>query len=62
MDKVHSIKDPNGLRIRELMAKGLVSVDGRVKNPGVHLAPAGITIQELIDDFLQEACWMGEFI
>ena len=27
------------------------SVSGRVKNPGVHLAPAGITVQELIDDF-----------
>jgi NADH:ubiquinone oxidoreductase subunit F (NADH-binding) len=27
------------------------SVSGRVKNPGVHLAPAGITIQELIDEY-----------
>ena len=27
------------------------SVSGRVKNPGVKLAPAGITIQELIDDY-----------
>ena len=27
------------------------SVSGRVKNPGVHFAPAGITIQELIDDY-----------
>ena len=38
---------------KELMAKGLrsFSVSGRVKNPGVHLAPAGITVQELIDDF-----------
>src|SRR5690606_17252829 len=27
------------------------SVSGRVKNPGVHLAPAGITIQQLIDDY-----------
>jgi formate dehydrogenase len=26
------------------------SVSGRVKNPGVHLAPAGISVQELIDD------------
>lgn len=26
------------------------SVSGRVKNPGVHLAPAGITLQELIDE------------
>ncbi len=33
--------------------KGLrsFSVSGRVKNPGVHLAPAGITIKELIDEF-----------
>ena len=33
--------------------KGLrsFSVSGRVKNPGVKLAPAGITIQELIDEF-----------
>lgn len=27
------------------------SVSGRVKKPGVHLAPAGITIRELIDEF-----------
>ncbi len=27
------------------------SVSGRVKNPGVKVAPAGITIQELIDDY-----------
>ncbi len=27
------------------------SVSGRVKKPGVHLAPAGITVQELIDDY-----------
>ncbi|HEY1758277.1 MAG TPA: NAD(P)H-dependent oxidoreductase subunit E [Bryobacteraceae bacterium] len=33
--------------------KGLrsFSVSGRVKNPGVHLAPAGITLQELVDEF-----------
>ncbi|MGE4242120.1 MAG: NADH-ubiquinone oxidoreductase-F iron-sulfur binding region domain-containing protein [Ramlibacter sp.] len=33
--------------------KGLrsFSVSGRVKHPGVKLAPAGITIQELIDEF-----------
>jgi formate dehydrogenase len=33
--------------------KGLrsFSVSGRVANPGVHLAPAGITLQELIDEF-----------
>ncbi|HHN73163.1 MAG TPA: NADH-quinone oxidoreductase subunit F, partial [Thermopetrobacter sp.] len=27
------------------------SLSGRVKNPGVHLAPAGITLRELIDEF-----------
>jgi formate dehydrogenase len=27
------------------------SVSGRVANPGVHLAPAGITVRELIDEF-----------
>jgi NADH:ubiquinone oxidoreductase subunit F (NADH-binding) len=27
------------------------SVSGRVKNPGVKLAPAGTTVQELIDDY-----------
>ena len=33
--------------------KGLrsFSVSGRVKNPGVHLAPAGITVKELIEEF-----------
>ncbi|MDQ9172423.1 NAD(P)H-dependent oxidoreductase subunit E [Oxalobacteraceae bacterium R-40] len=33
--------------------KGLrsYSVSGRVKNPGVKLAPAGVTIQELIDEY-----------
>jgi len=33
--------------------KGLrsFSVSGRVKKPGVHLAPAGITVRELIDEF-----------
>jgi formate dehydrogenase len=33
--------------------KGLrsFSVSGRVKKPGVHIAPAGITIQQLIDEF-----------
>jgi formate dehydrogenase len=33
--------------------KGLrsFSVSGRVKTPGVHLAPAGITLQELVDEF-----------
>jgi formate dehydrogenase beta subunit len=33
--------------------KGLrsFSVSGRVRNPGVHLAPAGITVRELIDEF-----------
>jgi formate dehydrogenase len=27
------------------------SVSGRVKKPGVHLAPAGITLRELVDEF-----------
>ena len=33
--------------------KGLrsFSVSGRVKSPGVHLAPAGITVRELIDEY-----------
>lgn len=33
--------------------KGLrsFSVSGRIKKPGVHLAPAGITIRELIDEY-----------
>jgi formate dehydrogenase len=33
--------------------KGLrsFSVSGRVRKPGVHLAPAGITVQELIDEY-----------
>jgi formate dehydrogenase beta subunit len=33
--------------------KGLrsFSVSGRVKSPGVHLAPAGITVKELIDEY-----------
>ena len=33
--------------------KGLrsFSVSGRVKNPGMHLAPAGITVKELIEEF-----------
>jgi formate dehydrogenase len=33
--------------------KGLrsFSVSGRVKRPGVHLAPAGITLRELVDEF-----------
>ena len=33
--------------------KGLrsFSVSGRVKKPGVHLAPAGITVQELIEEY-----------
>ncbi len=33
--------------------KGLrsFSVSGRVANPGVHLAPAGITVRELIDEY-----------
>ena len=33
--------------------KGLrsFSVSGRVKKPGVHLAPAGITVKELVDEY-----------
>jgi formate dehydrogenase beta subunit len=33
--------------------KGLrsFSVSGRVKKPGVHLAPAGVTLQQLVDEF-----------
>jgi formate dehydrogenase len=33
--------------------KGLrsFSVSGRIKKPGVHLAPAGITVQKLIDEY-----------
>ena len=33
--------------------KGLrsFSVSGRVKNPGVHLAPAGITLQQLVEEY-----------
>ncbi len=33
--------------------KGLrsFSVSGRVKNPGVHLAPAGISVRELVDEY-----------
>jgi formate dehydrogenase beta subunit len=33
--------------------KGLrsFSVSGRVKKPGVHLAPAGVTVKELIDEY-----------
>jgi formate dehydrogenase len=33
--------------------KGLrsFSVSGRVRTPGVHLAPAGITLQELVDEY-----------
>ena len=38
--------------------KGLrsFSVSGRVKRPGVHLAPAGITVKELIDEFCGGMC------
>jgi formate dehydrogenase beta subunit len=53
--------------VREIVAKGTewftssgrhgrtgmrsFSVSGRVKNPGVHFVPAGITLQELIDEY-----------
>ncbi|MTI08637.1 NADH-ubiquinone oxidoreductase-F iron-sulfur binding region domain-containing protein [Curvivirga aplysinae] len=39
----HGANDRKGLRS--------FSVSGRVKEPGVKLAPAGITIQQLIDDY-----------
>jgi formate dehydrogenase len=39
----HGRHDRKGLRS--------FSVSGRVKNPGVHLAPAGITLQELVDEY-----------
>ncbi|MDO8298139.1 NAD(P)H-dependent oxidoreductase subunit E [Lacisediminimonas sp.] len=39
----HGRNDRRGLRS--------FSVSGRVRNPGVKLAPAGITIQELIDEY-----------
>ncbi|MDO9314637.1 MAG: NADH-ubiquinone oxidoreductase-F iron-sulfur binding region domain-containing protein [Burkholderiaceae bacterium] len=39
----HGRHDRKGLRS--------FSVSGRVKKPGVHLAPAGITLQELVDEY-----------
>jgi len=39
----HGRHDRKGLRS--------FSVSGRVKKPGVHLAPAGITVRELIDEY-----------
>ena len=41
--KSHGRNERQGLRS--------YSVSGRVKNPGVKLAPAGVTIRELIDEF-----------
>ena len=41
--KSHGRNDRIGLRS--------YSVSGRVKNPGVKLAPAGVTVRELIDEF-----------
>jgi formate dehydrogenase beta subunit len=41
--KSHGRNDRQGLRS--------YSVSGRVKNPGMKLAPAGITVRELIDEF-----------
>jgi NADH:ubiquinone oxidoreductase subunit F (NADH-binding)/NADH:ubiquinone oxidoreductase subunit E len=41
--KSHGRNDRHGLRS--------FSVSGRVKNPGVKLAPAGITVRELVDEF-----------
>ena len=59
METMHWVRDimengsvwfsSNGRRDR----KGLrsFSVSGRIKNPGVHVAPAGISIKELIDEY-----------
>jgi formate dehydrogenase len=41
--KSHGRNDRHGLRS--------FSVSGRVKNPGMKLAPAGVTVRELIDEF-----------
>jgi NADH:ubiquinone oxidoreductase subunit F (NADH-binding)/NADH:ubiquinone oxidoreductase subunit E len=41
--KGHGRNDRHGLRS--------FSVSGRVKNPGMKLAPAGVTVRELIDEF-----------
>jgi NADH:ubiquinone oxidoreductase subunit F (NADH-binding)/NADH:ubiquinone oxidoreductase subunit E len=41
--KSHGRNDRQGLRS--------YSVSGRVKNPGMKLAPAGVTVRELIDEF-----------
>ncbi|RJP72120.1 MAG: NADH-quinone oxidoreductase subunit F [Comamonadaceae bacterium] len=38
-----------GLRGRSGLRR--FSVSGRVKQPGVHLAPAGVTLRELVDDY-----------
>ena len=59
METVHWVRDiiekgadwfsSNGRRER----KGLrsFSISGRIKKPGVHVAPAGISINELIDEY-----------
>ena len=39
----HGVNGRKGLRS--------FSVSGRVNNPGVHLAPAGITLRQLVDDY-----------
>ena len=36
---------------RARLGLGSFSVSGRVRKPGVHLAPAGITVRELIDEY-----------
>jgi formate dehydrogenase beta subunit len=41
--KAHGRNDRHGLRS--------YSVSGRVRNPGMKLAPAGVTVRELIDEF-----------
>ena len=43
VDRVQGRNERHGLRS--------YSVSGRVKNPGMKLAPAGITVRELIDEF-----------
>jgi len=41
----------NGQGRRQRTGLRSFSVSGRVKNPGVHLAPAGISMRELIDEY-----------
>ena len=64
-DRIHNVETV--FWVREILEKGAVwfnshglnnrkglrtfSVSGRVKNPGVKLAPAGITIKQLIEEY-----------